>query len=115
MQIIDDFTYEEYLELKQNWLDKYSTTWQICGHVLEDNAKILVQECEDMIVDHKTSVEHNNEYLILNQNTVNEYCIKHPNPKIQNSTAVCYWQLDVSKLLEDSKNLDMLPNESQGI
>ena len=44
LSIIGEFSYDDYLELKGNWLRNYSILWQICGHVIEDDARCLVQE-----------------------------------------------------------------------
>lgn len=94
LDTFEGFTYEDYCKRKELWLRNFTTEWQIIGHITEENAKALVEECESSFAAYKKEVSHDIDLLVLSPSTVNEYCISHPNNKILNSTAMCYFQSD---------------------
>ena len=94
-------TYQEFTEMKKNWLNQVTTEWLICGHLLEQDAIELVQKCEEIIKPQKAEVWNDKSFILINKNTVNEYAINHPDENNLNSTAICYWQSD--KKTEDLK------------
>ena len=51
-----NITYQEFTEMKKNWLNKVTTEWLICGHLLEQDAIELVQKCEEIIKPQKADV-----------------------------------------------------------
>lgn len=102
LETFDDFTYEDYCKRKELWLRNFSSEWQIIGHISEEHAKLLVEDCESSFADLKKEVSHDSDYLILRSGTVNEYSIPHPNTSILNSTAICYFQSN--KVVSDFKS-----------
>lgn len=89
---MEQLSYEDFTEMKQDWLKAVKTDWQVYGHITQDDAVELVKDCESLITAQKSEIEDIRNYVLLGKKTVSEYFINHPSDENKNSTATCYFQ-----------------------